>query len=152
MLTLTSQLLHLAHDFPELSKGLDPIIAGVIHAQSKNEASIRTAATKLKDIMGGTTIFGVKPTVAHRIERQLKLYDLDPNSAALIFANKEAQLIISARLVGSDEESPYNDFSSDYIAKEIALDLSRALAYKVQGKGRYSKFTESVILTLTQKI
>lgn len=151
MLTLATQLLLVAQDFPEFSEGLDPIIAEAVHLQAVKEASVRTASTKLKDIMGGKTMFGLKQSVAHRIERQLKLYDLEAVTAALIFESREARLVMSARQTDTEAE-PYSTFSANYIAKEIAHDLQRSLAYKVQGRGRYSNFTGTVVLTLIQKL
>jgi len=151
MLTLASQLLHVAKDFPEFSEDLDPLIANVIYTQSKREAQVKTAGTKLKDIMGGKSILGLKKSVAHRIERQLRMYGLDADSAAILLGSREIKIVITASITDPDED-PYTDFAANYIAQEIVMDLQRSLAYKVTGKGRYSTFTDSVVITLFQKV
>lgn len=110
----------------------------------------RSAANKLQDTIGGKTIFGVKEEVAKRIDKQLALYDLNPYAAMVSFKSGKATLMISARQ-GKGREK-LSDFGCQYIANEIAEDLQKALAYKVDPKGFYSGFTNSVLIQLSHKI
>lgn len=150
MLTLASQLLWISKTYPDLSGGLDPVIASLIKMQAR-QRPLKTASTKIKSVLGGTTIFGIKDTVARQIDRHLETLDLDPYTATLSFKAREVTLIIVARSKKRSSD-PMTNSEVDFLARSIADDLKRMLAYKVEGTGFYSTFTDAAVISITQKV
>lgn len=150
MFTLATQLLSLVQTYPELSLQIEPIIASVVRDASMQKTALVKNAGKLKEIMGGSSIFGLKFVVAKRIDKMLDLYDLEPYAATLSFQGSKVSLLVSASQKKGHE--PLSAFAAKYIGEDIAQDLKSALGYQIVGTGSYSTFSDSVLFKLTQRL
>lgn len=133
---LTQELKYLASKHPHLKGHVDKILTAT---RSK------TASSGIESLMGGSSIFSVKTVLAKRIDRVLKLYELDPFAATVSLKGSDPRLLISAKC-----KEEMSDFAVDYIAREIAKDLT-LMGYRVEGSGFFSTFTGSAQITITQK-
>jgi len=111
---------------------------------------MRRQARSLNSLVGGTTIFGVKESVARTIERELRLYKLKPYTATISFKNREAILLVATTQEKGSE--PLNDFSCQYIAAEIADTLSTGMGYDLKATGSFSTFLDAPMFRFVNKV
>lgn len=118
--------------------------------EPRDTSQIKEAGTQVQKTIGGTTIFGLKKIVADRIDRKLRLYELEPFSSTISFKNaREVRFLLGTTFKNEQELS---DFAVDYIARDIAQDLKRSLGYRIEGSGLFVEFNKSAQIILTQRL
>lgn len=141
-MTLTKELIRLGKAHPELRDHLRPVLDHV----SKGKTARMKTAKSIDRTLGGTSIFGINPLVAEKINLVLSKFHITPYLSTLDFKQRENKLSISAEARGRMESEEVNTVAEAIVEKIKQLGWRHLEAF-----GYYSDVSDSVEIRIIQK-
>lgn len=119
-------------------------------SERTQKVSSSAGSYKIEDVLGGTTILGLRKNVARRLDLLLGRFNLEPFMATISFKKpREVKILISAEWEG---EGSLSDDEVNEIANTIAQRLAGYGFRRITGEGFWSSYTEASQITLIQKV